>query len=119
MAEALHTWQDLASSYQRLAEQLEQLPGDADRSAALWLRLGRIYKDRLPKKREALAAVQAAVRVMPDDVRAQDILVELLREQHRWQELAAELRAQANRAPDAERRQRLLWRRRRPRTARS
>jgi tetratricopeptide (TPR) repeat protein len=86
LTSATGTWTELLSE---LAEVVPHLP-EAERAEA-WVRIARLYSDKLNHLEYALTSLAEALKLAPDLASAQDMRVALLRKGERWKELAEAL----------------------------
>lgn len=93
LASATGMWTELLSE---LAEIVPTLP-DKDRAAA-WIRIARLYGDKLGHAQYALTSLDEALRLQPegaDLLAAQEMRISLLRRLEKWPELAEALAERA------------------------
>lgn len=93
LASATGMWTELLSE---LAEIVPTLP-DKDRAAA-WIRIARLYGDKLGHAQYALTSLEEALRLSPegaDLLAAHEMRISLLRRLEKWPELAAALSERA------------------------
>jgi golgin subfamily B member 1 len=83
LASATGMWTELLSE---LAEIVPTLP-ELDRAAA-WVRIAKLYGDKLGHADYALTSVQEALKLAPDNTEAQEMRITLLRRAERWKDLA-------------------------------
>jgi tetratricopeptide (TPR) repeat protein len=83
LASATGMWTELLSE---LAEVVPTLP-ELDRAAA-WVRIARLYGDKLGHTEYALTSLNEALKLAPDLTEAQEARITLLRRSERWKELA-------------------------------
>ncbi len=88
LAAATGMWNELLSE---LTEVVPTLPDDE--RAQTWLRLARLYGDKLNAAEYALTALDEALNLEPNLADAAELRLQLLRRLERWQELAAALGA--------------------------
>src|SRR5262249_19720080 len=96
LASATGMWTELLSE---LAEVVPALP-EIDRAEA-WVRIARLYGDKLNHDEYALTSLDEALKLTPDSIEAQDMRIGLLRRVERWKELSEALgkRAQTEESP--------------------
>jgi golgin subfamily B member 1 len=83
LASATGMWTELLSE---LAEVAPTLP-ESDRAEA-WVRIARLYGDKLGHTEYALTSLDEALKLGPDSTEAQEMRIGLLRRLERWKELA-------------------------------
>lgn len=86
LASATGMWSELLSE---LAEVMPTLP-DEERAQA-WLRMARLYGDKLNAAEYALTSLDEALKLKPELADANELRLELLRRVQRWSDLAAAL----------------------------
>jgi tetratricopeptide (TPR) repeat protein len=86
LASATGMWTELLAE---LAEVVPTLP-ERDRAAA-WVRIARLYGDKLNHTDHALTSLDAALKLEPTSTDAHEMRVTLLRRGERWKELAEAL----------------------------
>lgn len=84
LASATGMWTELLAE---LAEIVPSLPGEAERAAA-WVRIARLYGDKLSHGEYALTSIDEALKLAPENTEAQEMRITLLRRAERWKELA-------------------------------
>jgi tetratricopeptide (TPR) repeat protein len=96
LASATGTWTELLSE---LAEIAPTLP-ESERAAA-WLRIARLYADKLGNAEYALTSLGEALTLAPELADAQEMRITLLRRAERWKDLAEALwkRAEQDESP--------------------
>jgi tetratricopeptide (TPR) repeat protein len=95
--EAVGRHEERAGLLLRIAERVD----DAPRRAAILAEVGRIHDTLLGNPEGAVAAYRASLALAPGDRVARGALIQLFRRGGRWEELAAELRADADTADGA------------------
>jgi tetratricopeptide (TPR) repeat protein len=90
LASATGMWTELLAE---LTEIVPSLPEEA--RAAAWVRIARLYGDKLGHVEYALTSIAEAVKLAPDNAEAQAMRVGLLRRAERWKDLADALQLSA------------------------
>jgi len=93
LASATGMWTELLSE---LAEVVPQL-GEEERASA-WVRIGRLYGDKLGHVEYALTSLDEALKISPDHEEAEELRIQLLRRAERWIDLAPALGKRATRS---------------------
>ncbi len=88
LAEATEQWGDLVSALNEVAP----VVGDASMAAPLWLRLGRVYNERLERPDYAVSALWQALEKDPGLADAWDDLASIYKQKEQWEDLAQVLR---------------------------
>jgi tetratricopeptide (TPR) repeat protein len=93
LAPLADAWAELAAECEQLAGELAE--GHADAAAALYHLVGRWHRDRLANHDAAIASLDRALKLAPTDVDTLYELLDLLRSNGRWMDLAAVLAERA------------------------
>jgi tetratricopeptide (TPR) repeat protein len=93
LATSTGQWQELLGEYTTRATALER--EDRGAAVALWMTIGRGYREQLARVEDALHAVQQALRLDPHHSGALTTIAELQRARGHWNELGETLQRQA------------------------